>query len=178
LDAITDWSRDGRFLLYGSFDKDWDLWILPLEGDRKPFAFLATNFREEFGTFSPDSRWIAYTSNESGRDEIYVRDFSGGSQPSKGKWHISPDEGRDPRWRSDGRELYFVSQRKIVSVALLPATGDFRIANEKVLLEMPMGAEFFDVSADGQRILLGLPAADTVVEPITVVLNWHATLKP
>jgi hypothetical protein len=177
LDAITDWSRDGRFLLYGRFDKDWDLWILPLEGKREPFPFLDTNFREEFGAFSPDSRWIAYTSNESGQNEIYVRDFSG-VQPSKKKWHISSGEGMDPRWGIDGRELFFVSQRKIVSVALLPPTRGFRTGEAKVLLEMPAGAEFFDVATDGKRILLGLPVADTVVEPITVVLNWQTGLKP
>jgi eukaryotic-like serine/threonine-protein kinase len=110
----SSWSRDGRFLLYFTANVSKtgsDLWALPVEGDRKPVLLLGTEFDERYGNLSPDMRWVAYDSNESGRFEIYVRPFNaaGSSGPSlgSGKWQVSKDGGAQPRWRSDGKELIF-----------------------------------------------------------------------
>src|SRR5262249_36243778 len=102
-----DWSPDGRFLLYRSNDlkTGWDLWILPMGADKKPFIFLKTPFEERDGQFSPDGKWIAYQSNESGRFEIYVQPFPGPG----GKFQISTNGGTQVRWNKNGKELFYLS---------------------------------------------------------------------
>jgi Tol biopolymer transport system component len=120
----TSWSRDGRFLLYTTENPETksDLWVLPVQGDHKPTPFLRTEFNESSGQFSPDGHWIAYTSDESGSDEIYVREFSSGSEGSwdaAGKWLISKSGGTEPRWRGDGKELFYVApDAKLMSVEI------------------------------------------------------------
>jgi Tol biopolymer transport system component len=109
------WSRDGRFLLFHSIDPQSgrDLWVVPLDGDRKPWVFLKTTFEERLANLSPDGRWVAYESNESGRDEIYVRSFvEGGSGAGGGQWQVSTAGGIHPIWRPDGQELYYA--RRVV----------------------------------------------------------------
>lgn len=104
----TSWSRDGRFLLYYTVDTPTpktgaDLWVLPLQGDRKPVLLLGTEFNEQDASFSPDMRWIVYTSNESGRDEVYVRPFLAHAPAlSEGRWQVSKDGGFTPKWSADG----------------------------------------------------------------------------
>jgi hypothetical protein len=137
---LSDWSRDGRFLLFDDLSKGVDFWVLPLEGDRKPYPFLETPFVEVNAHFSPDSRWIAYQLFESGPSEIYVRDFSGGPAPSKGKWQISSSGGAGPRWRADGRELFYRNGGKLFAVPVFPSTTEFRTGPPKLLFEMPPGA--------------------------------------
>ncbi len=110
----TSWLFDGTLLLYTAVNQRTksDIWVLPLEGERKPIPFLITEFNERQARFSPDGHWVAHTSDESGRDEIYVQSFSmksGGTTVSGGKWHISVGFGVEPRWRFDGRELYYRS---------------------------------------------------------------------
>ena len=110
----TSSSQDGRFLLYAVENPETksDLWILQLQCVRKPIRFLRTKFNESSGRFSPDGRWIAYTSDESGRDEIYIREFSSGSAQGSGdaagRWLISKGGGTGPRWRGDSKELFYV----------------------------------------------------------------------
>jgi Tol biopolymer transport system component len=114
--VASDWSADGRFLLYFSIDprSAGDLWVLPTEGNRTPWVFLKTGFMERWGQFSPDGGWVAYESNESGRDEIYIRPFAttaasgAGANPAAGQWQVSTAGGIHPRWRADGRELYYL----------------------------------------------------------------------
>jgi Tol biopolymer transport system component len=96
----NSWSPDGKLILYWSRQNNGDLMVLPLFGDRKPFAFLSTPFDERQGVFSPDGRWVAYQSNESGRFEIYVRTFPG----TGGQWQVSTGGGNSPRWRADAKE--------------------------------------------------------------------------
>jgi dipeptidyl aminopeptidase/acylaminoacyl peptidase len=181
--SATSWSRDGRFLLYtvDTPETKSDLWVLPLPGDRKPIPFLRTAFNEGSGQFSPDGHWIAYTSDESGRDEIYVRDFSSGaaqrSWDATGRWLISKGGGNSPRWRGDGKELFYVaSDRKLMSVDV---SGNplFKAGGPMPLFQLPAGFIGGDVTADGRRFLIGVPVAQSAPVPFTVVLNWQATLR-
>lgn len=175
----TSWSRDGRYLLYEVVQPKTklDLWVLPLEGGRKPLPFLSTEFKEGAGRFSPDGHWVAYTSNESGQDEVYVRSFSmnaaGTAIEAGGKWPISNGFGVDPRWRGDGRELYYRSRGgglMSVGISTQPA---FRAGNPQ-----PLGvssSSVWDSTADGGRFLS--LAGKSGPQPLTVVLNWQAGLK-
>jgi len=185
----TSWSRDGRFLLYTVGDpktKD-DIWVLPLQEGGKPFPFLRTEFSESEGQFSPDGRWVAYESDESGRVEIYVRPFSlessGAGVSAGGKWQISTDGGSDPRWRGDGKELYYLSPDRKVMAVEVAADPAFRAGVPKALFQAPLaslrvtGLRQWDVTADGNHFLFTTAAAETAQAPFTVVLNWPSALK-
>jgi eukaryotic-like serine/threonine-protein kinase len=179
----TSSSRDGRFLLYTVEDAKTksDLWVLPLNGEDKPIPFLRTEFNERSGQFSPDGHWVAYTSDESGRDEIYVRKFSSGSAPgssdAEGKWLISKEGGTDPKWRGDGKELFYVaSDGKLMSVDI-SAKSAFEAGTPRPLFQLPPGSIGGDVTADGKRFLIGMPVAQSASVPFTVVLNWQTNLK-
>jgi Tol biopolymer transport system component len=182
------WSHDGRFLLYTVINaktKD-DLWVLPLEGDKKPFPFLETEFNERYGQFSPDGRWVAYSSDESGRDEIYVRPFSSASgetaSSAAGKWLISNGGGSHPIWRRDGRELYYIAANRDLMAVEVTTNPTFQAGIPKVLFQAPplvSGPSYSqsDVTADGKRFLLTAPAAQFAQAPFTVITNWQAALK-
>jgi Tol biopolymer transport system component len=186
----TSWSSDGRFLLYSAMDPktNADLWVLQLEGDRKQIPFLRTEFNESDGHFSPDMHWIAYVSDESGSNEIYVQGFSntsGASAQTGGKWQISVGGGMGPRWRRDGKELYYrAPDGKVMAVEVTTDTV-FRSGTPKPLFHAPSNLETFltiplpnwDVSTDGNRFLLMTSAEEGTPAPFTVVLNWQAGLK-
>jgi serine/threonine protein kinase len=178
----TSWSRDGRFLLYTTENPETknDLWVLPLQGDGKPTPFLRTEFNESSGQFSPDGHWIAYTSDESGSDEIYVREFSSGSEGSRdaaGKWLISKSGGTEPRWRGDGKELFYVApDGKLMSVEI-SAKPVFQAGMPRPLFQLPLGFIGVEGTSDGTRFLIGVPVAQSASVPFTVVLNWQTTLK-
>jgi Tol biopolymer transport system component len=117
-----DWTRDGRTIVFMNRSKEtaWDIWQLPLSGDRKPVPFLKTQFQEILPVLSPDGRFLAYTSNESGRAEVYVQSFPGPG----GKWQISTAGGSEPHWRSDGKELYYrTPNQKVMAVEIRTAGG-------------------------------------------------------
>jgi eukaryotic-like serine/threonine-protein kinase len=182
----TSWSRQGRFLLYEATNAKTqeDIWVLPLEGDRKPVPFLITEFREGDAHFSPDGNWVAYDSDESGRDEVYVRSFSmnsaGTSVGVGGEWQIS-NGGFFPRWSGDGRELYYRSNPGGTIMEVEIATNPvFRPGKPQALgpLSITQGSSGFvwDCTADGRRFLAPA-AAKTGPVPYTVVLNWQAGLK-
>ena len=179
----TSSSRDGRFMLYTveKPETKTDLWVLPMQGDRKPTPLLRTEYNERSGQFSPDGHWIAYISDESGSDEIYVREFSSGSAQgfgdAAGKWLISKGGGTDPRWRADGRELFYVaSDGKLMSVDISDKPV-FKAGASTPLFQLPPGFIGADVTSDGRRFLVGVPVAQTATVPFTVVLNWQTTLK-
>jgi Tol biopolymer transport system component len=183
--VASSWSRDGRFLLYTSENPKTreDIWVLPLEGDKKPVPFLMTEFSEFDARFSPDGRWVAYTSNESGNNEVYVRSFSmnsGGTPEVGGKLPISNGPATDPRWRRDGRELYYRSypDGRLMAVEIATDHG-FRPGRPQPVgsLSVAEGAlgNSWDAAADGKRFLT--LAAKNGSEPYTVVLNWQAGLK-
>ncbi len=185
----TSWSHDGRFLLYTVLDpktKD-GIWVLPLREGGKPFPFLRTEFNEDHGRFSPDGHWVAYQSDESGRNEIYVRPFSpdsnGAGASAGGKWQISTDGGIDPCWRGDGKELYYLSpDRKLMAVEVV-ANPAFHAGVPKELFQASppsvdvSGLRNWDVTSDGNRFLFATPAAEASQASFTVVQNWQAGLK-
>jgi Tol biopolymer transport system component len=177
----SDWSADGRFLLYAVADPKtkFDLWVLPLFGDQKPFPFLQTEFNERNGRFSPDGRWIAYASDESGAYQIYVQSFP----TSGGKWQVSTNGGFFPAWRRDGKELFYVSpEKKMMAVEVKGEGATFEPALPKVLFDMRIRTFIdpqarFAVTADGQKFLVNNTIGETTSAPIAVVLNWTADLK-
>jgi eukaryotic-like serine/threonine-protein kinase len=185
----TSWSRDGRFLLYTMPDTKttkYGLWVLPLEGDKKPFPFLRTELNNYEGHFSPDGRWVAYVSDESGREEIYVRTFSPDSTAAAsdtgGKWLISTGGGHGPRWRGDGKELYYLAPDGKLMAVEIATNPEFRAGAPKALFQTPpqsslSGASSWDLMPDGNRFLFWAPVEQVAQAPFRVVLNWQAGLK-
>jgi len=179
-----DWSRDGRSLIYSDQDPKTkrDLWVLPTDGDRKPSVFLQTEFNESEAKFSPDGHWVAYESDASGKYEIYVRPY-----PATGSGNellISNGGGSQPRWRRDGKELfYFSSGGKLMVVDV--ATGPvFKAGVPRLLFQAPIfGGGIsneiwrWDMTGDGQRFLINTVPEENVSAPITVVLNWQSEFK-
>ncbi|MGD0956543.1 MAG: protein kinase [Candidatus Acidiferrales bacterium] len=184
---VSSWSRDGRLLFYGEAGKTSHLWLLPLSGgtERKPVEIEQTRFNEAMGRFSPDGRWIVYSSDESGKDEIYVRPFevtsvagsSADGKPVAGKWMVSKDGGTSPLWRGDGREIFFLSPDGMATAVDISTSGGFQAGTPKPLFKVPTGVLFWDVSADGKRFLMPAPSTSNVQRPFTLVLNWQAGLS-
>jgi Tol biopolymer transport system component len=179
---LSDWSHDGRFLTYAVQGRELtrDIWVLPLDRDRKPFPFLKTAANENFLRFSPDGKWMSYQSDESGKDQVYVMPFSPGAGGS-GKWQISVEGGVGGRWRGDGKELFYLEGRKLMAVEVSVVGGSFHAGIPKMLFETRMTSLFYWVnytpSADGRRFLIAVPVEQEAGLPITVVMNWMAGLK-
>jgi Tol biopolymer transport system component len=175
----TSWSRDGRFLLYTVTRPKTgkDLWVLVMDKDMQPVPFLDSQFNESQARYSPDGRWVAYTSDESGQEEVYVRRFSmnaaGTAAQAGGKTPISNGFGADPRWRGDGRELYYRSRDGALVAVEIAATPALRVGSPRRLGVPTFG--FWDAAADGRRFL-GL-ANKAGTQPFSVLLNWPASLR-
>jgi Tol biopolymer transport system component len=179
---VTDWSRDGRSVLYRTVSTtsagvDMDIWMLPLDGDRTPVAVVSTPFIERDAQFSPDGRWIAYQSNESGRYEVYVQVLAGSGPRER----ISVDGGVQVRWRGDGRELFYLTldgELMSVPIAIDSDRGSLRPGAPVRLFTAPVGdvqgvsLPSYVVSGDGQRFLV-----DALLEqhaaPISLIVNWR-----
>jgi Tol biopolymer transport system component len=177
------WSPDGRFLVFHEFDlkTQGDIWVLPLEGERKPFPFLKTEFMEWNGKLSPvpDSQghlWMAYTSNETGQFEIYLRPFLPGDLggPAGVRARISTGGGSWPQWRKDGRELFYSADNKLMAVEV-KLGGSAEVGTPHALFENR--ATSYAPFGDGRRFLLIEPAGEAPAPKINVVLNWTAELK-
>jgi len=176
-----DWSRDGRFIAYEARNPKTgaDLWVLPLGGDRKPVPFLRTSFWESRAQFSPDGRWIAYMSDESGRNEVYVQSFAGiggaGVSESGGKWPVSTEGGAEPKWRRDGKELFYLAaDQKLMAVEVRAAAG-FQSGVPRALFETRLAGVVlgsnYAVAADGKRFLINNPVEAPGQAVVTVVIN-------
>ncbi len=179
---LCDWSQDGRFLVFvvAGENTQEDLWTMPMFGDRKPFPIVQTPFSETQGQFSPDGKWFAYASDENGRPDVYVQAFP----PSGIKRQLSVVGGSQPRWRRDGKELYYIgSDRKLMAVpvkslAILDAGGPTPLFQTRISSELgPYSVFSYAVTGDGGRFLLNEPVGDEASPPISVVLNWMAELK-
>jgi len=183
--ASNDWSSDNRFILYNTpanLNKTGsDIWVLPLEGDRKPFVFVQTNFEERLAQFSPDVHWIAYQSNETGRYEIYIRPFPGPGAQTQ----VSIGGGIQTRWRHDGKELYYVAPNgKLVAVPIELKGSTLNAGAPVALFQTRLwgggtntnNGFQYDVSPDG-RFLMNTATDDAAASPITLLLNWHPEKK-
>jgi eukaryotic-like serine/threonine-protein kinase len=177
-----DWSRDGRFISFDTIRaegrRNYQLWIVAAAGGRPVVPFATQALFQGHSRFSPDGRWIAYASDESGKAEVYVRPFPGPG----GKWQVSTAGGDDPLWRGDGKELYYLSlDNKIMAVPVnLDAT--FHAGSPVVLFVAhptnfnPWGSDY-DVSADGRKFLVNTVASDEGSPPLSLVVHWPALLE-
>jgi len=176
-----DWSADGKYILFTVNDPKTkiDLWVLPLFGDQKPIPWLQTEANERLARFSPDGRWIAYVSDESGVNEIYVQSFP----IAGGKWQVSTNGGYFPTWRHDGKELFYVSSDKKMMVVEIKGEGaNFERGVSKALFDVRIPSfntpqSQYGVTADGQKFIVAAPVGETTSIPIDVVWNWTAALK-
>ena len=166
-----DWSPDGRFIIYQKDQSQ--LWVLPISGDVKPYPFIDTQSSWANVRFSPDGRWVAFVSEEAGRPEVYVTRFD---KPGE-KWRISTDGGNLPRWRRDGRELFYLAPAGNVMMVQITADAEFNAGKPTELFKADPLARDYDVTADGQHFLFIASAPGTQLLPYAVVLDWMADLK-
>ena len=182
----TSWSADGRFIAYSSGKPKIEQWILPRFGERKPYVFLQGDFNVGEGRFSHDGRWLAYTSDESGRAEVYVTPFPGGGS----KWQVSVTGGSSPRWRRDGKELFYLAADSELMAAEVDASGSvfqvgtvhslfhllLRTGPSRLDLSPSSGQIGYDAAPDGKWFVVNSPPTGSP-PPITLITNWAAELK-
>ena len=176
-----DRSPDGQTLLFGvgNLSSNGRLWALSLNGDRKPAPLTPESYAINSARFSPDGRWIAYSSNETGRPEVFVMPFSSDA----GKWQISTNGGAQPTWRRDGKEIFFwSSDNTLIAAPITLKPGEVEVGNPQTLFRPynyvgSVGVlSPYDVTADGQRFVLIMTPEQTP-RPITLVTNWNTELK-
>lgn len=190
LDKLTairvplDWSRDGRYIIErtaGDAQAASNIWVLPLSseqggGDKKPYSYLKSDAEHSLAKLSPNGQWLAYQSNETKRNEIYVTTFP---QPS-GKWQVSANGGSAPVWSRDGKELFYIGPDAKLMAVEVKTGPKFDAGVPKPLFEIHTGVNVFgiafDVASDG-HFLIPVPVEQSGTTPITVVLNWTAGLK-
>jgi hypothetical protein len=175
-----DWSADARVLLYDTLvpERGWDIWALPLEGDRKPFEIVQTDFNERNEQFSPDGAWIAYQSDKTGRFEIYVQPFPGPGGDSR----VSIDGGAQVRWNPNGKELFYIAaDDRLMAVpirfvsngqAIEPGTPLGLFATNVGSTAINTNRQQYAVSPDGQSFVMNSVLEEASTSPITVILNW------
>jgi hypothetical protein len=182
-----NWSPDGKYITFKAASqetKSFDLWMLPMYGERKAFPYLETEAREESPVLSPDGKWIAYQSYQTGRCEIYVRSFP---MEAAGVWAISIDGGEKPIWRRDGKELFYLTlDKKLMAVEV--QTGEiFKVGATRLLFQthaqprintwgIGKGKQYF-VSSDGKHFLVDTLIDNTTPTEISVMVNWKSLLK-
>jgi Tol biopolymer transport system component len=173
----NDWSRDGKFVVVSTSTPETkeDIWIMPMAGDHKLTSFMQTPFNERAARFSPDQKWVAYSSDESGRYEVYLAPFPAGGR----KWQVSNGGGSQPLWSRDGKELYYFSPDNTVMAVVVSAAGDAPKIGIPVALfkSHPRNFDYgiYDVTRDGRFLISS--AADESTEPLTLIDNWPALLK-
>jgi serine/threonine protein kinase/Tol biopolymer transport system component len=180
--ALDDLSADGRYAIYDTATtvSSAQVWVLPLFGDRKPFPYVQGNFGAGSAKSSPNGRYLAYDSNETGRTEIYIQTFPEHS----GKWQVSVSGGVQPMWRRDGKELFYLTpDQKLMAVDVNPASSAFQVGIPRQLFQahlvpgMTQWRNVYVPAPDGQKFLMIVPASESKPEPITVIVNWTALLR-
>jgi serine/threonine protein kinase len=180
--APRSWSPDGRELVYESVHPEtgFDLWTMPLSGERRPVPLVQTRFNEGNAAFAPDGKSVAYVSDKSGQNEVYVRPFARPGtelQVSSGTT-MCPQGGCEPppRWRADGRELFYISgDWQLMAVPI--NASELHAGAARALFSLQEGAQF-DVTSAGQRFLVNRSVQNAAPKPLNVVLNWTAARKP
>ena len=175
----SDWSRDGRYIIYREIDlkRNSDIWALPMNesGEAKPFPLLQTDANEYAGTLSPDGRWLAYASDASGQFEVWVQSFPDGGS----RRQVSTGGGGNPRWRRDGSELFYYARGGKLMAAPVKSGESLEMGAAISLLEFRAGTSGgsyvpYSVTGDGQRFLLNAVVETEPNAPLTVVVNWAA----
>jgi hypothetical protein len=175
----TDWSRDGKFLLFQQEEPGagWDLLVLPLDGGQ-PLPVQRTRFNELHGTFSPDGRWIAFTADESGQDQVYVRAFDAASAPSAEPartYPVSVDGGSQPRWAT-GNELFYRTRAGKIAAVKMGAGPEFVPGTITLLFDATLtgtgGPAAYDITRDGVRFVMPTRNDDAPAVPYTLLVNW------
>jgi hypothetical protein len=179
-----DWSRDGKYIIFWPVRGPIDLWALPLAGERKPIRLVATPGVAEtdtMGQLSPDGRWLAYTTNASGLFQVMVQPFVPAFEKTiAAKWQISTGGGAQPRWRADGKELYYMApDGELMAVEVKATPESFEHGTPQALFrsraDAPTGTVSWSYvpSPDGKRFLIRTPAGAAAESPVvTVVVNW------
>ncbi|HEY1678932.1 MAG TPA: protein kinase [Candidatus Sulfotelmatobacter sp.] len=181
--ALSDWSPDGRYLIYrtgtSGVGNGYDLWVLPLFGDRKPFAYVSGPGDQLYAQFSPDGKWVAYTSTETGAAEIYVVPFP----PTGSKWQISTNGGAYPRWRGDGKAIFYLlpGSSTVTETQVNGGTQNLEVGESHSLFDAGnmspnIASSQYVVTSDGQRFIV-VTTGDEGSLPLTVVQNWTSQLK-
>jgi Tol biopolymer transport system component len=181
--GAEDWSPDGAYVAFSnsSVEKASDIWILPLRDGGEPFPFLATRANEHDARFSPDGRWLAYQSDESGRSEVYVRPFRGAPAAGGVKWQVSTAGGGQHHWRRDGKELFYLDLEGNLMAAEVTTAGQLAVGAPAMLFASPGPRGGFGTSfaaaPDGHRFLWRLRPPGSKSEPIQVFVNWPAGVR-
>jgi Tol biopolymer transport system component len=179
--APLDFSPDGKWLAINVLpaSRRWQVKMLPLQGDPKPVDYLTANVSQLYAKFSPNGRFVAYVSSESGTREVYVQSFPTGA----GKWQISSGGGETPQWRADGKELFFKSLADDFVAVPVSSTGAFEAGIPKVLFKRAIDRTAaaatgvrWTVTADGQKFLINASRGESRGQPVSVILGWPATL--
>jgi dipeptidyl aminopeptidase/acylaminoacyl peptidase len=183
LKMVLDWSKDGKYILYREQNPQTgrDLMALPLAGDRKPIPVVNTSFNESSGVISPDGRWVAYTSNDSGTNEVFVQAFPGIAGAPAGRWQISNGGAYEVKWRVEGEIYYQSLDGKVMAARVQAGPQGIRAEQPRALFEADfqrISLHEFDVSSDGQRFLLILNSRNEGnTDRLMVVSDWRATLR-
>jgi Tol biopolymer transport system component len=179
----TDWSHDGRHLLFGEISSGTrsDIWTYSF-AERRASPILATVYAESSGAISPDGKWLAYQSDETGNNEVYVQPFDPTTSSTQPRWLVSVDGGSLPRWRGDGGEIFYMAPTgAMMAVAAHPAGSEFLYDKPQLLFQtrtLPKNPwNLFDVSSDGQKFLVNVPLEWSSTAPIKVVVNWNDKLR-
>ena len=173
--------REGNYLAFSRYPKESPnlqaVWILPLAGDRKPFPLIHSQFANGWPVFSPDCKWIAYISSETGQREIYVTHFPDATR----RYRVSTQGGTQARWRGDGKELFYLSGNSVMAVDVDEKADSISLGTPRTLFSAAnyggVNVTSFEVTADGQRFLMTEPNSPKSPVPLTLVTNWNAELK-
>jgi Tol biopolymer transport system component len=178
----ADWSRDGRYVAFNQADSSgktkFDIWVVPMFGDHKPFPYLQTPFNEDNAMFSPDGHWMAYDSDQSGSFEVYLSPFPAGGS----KWQVSQGGGVQPIWSRDGSKLYYAAPGGKLMVASIKGNGPaVAIGTPQELFQTQLqdptdGGQAYAVAPDGKRFLVD-KVEQGASPPLTLVTNWTAMVK-
>jgi len=177
----SEWTPDGRYLSFSTGGASSDMWLLPAEGaatTRKLMPLIKTQFNERGTRFPSSGKFFSYTSDESGKDEAYVRPFDPqtGTSPG-GQWMISKGGGVSPHWRYDGKEMFYVGPDGAMMSVEIDMKNGFQPGVPKQLFKLPGEIRFWDVTRDGQKFVIPVPVTAANSAPYNVIVNWTSTLK-